>query len=115
MSMTSDGQDMTASELVQIKERTRADLNAGHGLDNPVFRDRITLLNLIHRIARSGFQTQNSDEDPVCFYCQNRFVYSVATWEQIEAGAPMFPPPTIAHAEDCPALVLDVLMTKDSP
>mgnify|MGYP006890124583 FL=1 len=106
---------MTGSDLAQIKERTRADLNAGRGLDNPVFRDRITLLNLIHQIARSGFQTQNSDEDPVCFYCRNRFVYSVPTWEQVEAGAPMCPPPTIDHATDCPALVLDVLTTKDSP
>lgn len=113
--MTSDGRTMTASDLSEIKERAKADLNAGLGLDNPVFRDRISLLNLAHRIARSGFQTQNTDEDPVCFYCQNPIRYPVSTLEQIEAGAPMFPPPTITHAEDCPALVLGALKIEDGP
>lgn len=104
---------MTPDALAQIAARVKA--RPIQDLDPDAVQDRVLLFDLVRQIARSGFQTQNSDEDPVCFYCQNRFVYSVPTWEQVEAGAPLFPPPTIAHAEDCPALVLDVLMTKDSP
>ena len=104
---------MTPDALAQIAARIKA--RPIQDLDPDAVQDRVLLFDLVRQIAQSGFQTQNSDEDPVCFYCQNRFVYPVATWEQIEAGAPMFPPPTIAHAEDCPALVLDVLTTKDSP
>lgn len=102
---------MTPDALAQIAARVMA--RPIQDLDPDAVQDRVLLFDLVRQIARSGFQTQNSDEDPVCFYCQNPIRYSVATWEQIEAGAGPRPPPTIAHATDCPALVLDVLMTKD--
>ena len=104
---------MTPTVLAQIADRVKA--RPIQDIDPDAVQDRVLLFDLVRQIARAGFQTQNTDEDPVCFYCQARFVYSVPTWEQIEAGASMFPPATIDHATDCPALILDALKTEDSP
>ena len=113
IAMTSDGRTMTASDLSGSKNGPR-----------PISMQDSDWTILYSEIgSRSepgpshrpiGFQTQNTDEDPVCYCARTRSGIRSRHEEQIEPGRHV-PPPTITHATDRPALVLDALKIEDGP
>ncbi len=55
------------------------------------------------RLLARGWETQDTYEDPICFFCGALISYTSPSWEDVEAGAKSVK--VCNHDADCPALL----------
>lgn len=86
-------------DLNAIKARHASDEETGEADAADTHEDRGLLLILVERLTRA-WETQDTYENPMCFFCCASIAYTSPTWEEVEAGAKS--EKVCDHAADCP-------------
>ncbi len=88
---------MKAEQLQEIRERHRDE----RGGIVKAHADRAALLRLADRLLSRGWETQDSYEEPICFFCGAPITYTSPSWAEMRAGAKG--KKICNHDADCPA------------